>query len=96
MKVYITRDEGDCKIWLWLKSKRGNWKPEKLKDCPMVVWQRGDMDDLDSYQCYLATDFKKKFGTTINAKTRKLVDLEKQLIKSSDYRLFSDDPDRKK
>ncbi len=41
-------------------------------------------------------DFKKKFGITIRSKTRKLIDLPEDLINNEDYKLFSNDPDRKK
>ena len=57
-KCYITRDEGDNKIYLWLKPTKGNWSPQKLPDCDIVNWQRQNIDNVD---IYLAKDFKKKF-----------------------------------
>ena len=44
----------------------------------------------------LATYFKKKFGMTIRNKTKKCCHLPYNLVHNEDYKLFSDDPDRKK
>ena len=92
-KVYISRDEGNNKIWIWKKPKKGNWKPTKLKDCEIVVWQREDIDNVD---CYLAKDFRKKFSMNINTKTCRCDHLPINLLNNEDYKLFSNDPDRKK
>ena len=96
-KVYITRDEVVDKnspdhIWVWLKPKKGNWSPNKMKDCGMVVYQREDIEQADHY---LVKDFKKKFDITINAKTKKCVHLPYDLLNSEDYKLISNDPNRK-
>jgi hypothetical protein len=80
-KVYITRDELSDKIWVWRKPKKGNWSPHKQEDCDVVNWVRPQsMDELDTYQCYLATEFKEKFGQTIRAKTKKCVHLDVKLL----------------
>ena len=92
-KVYISRDEGSNRIWLWKKPTKGNWSPVKMPDCGSVVWQREEIDNAD---CYLVSDFKKKFGITIRAKTKKCVHFSKKIINSEDYKLFSYDKDRKK
>jgi len=94
-KVYLTRDEGSDRIWVWLKPKKGNWSPHKMKDCEMVVYQREDMNPDRSIE-YLATDFKKKFNMLINKKTKKCARLPSNLLHNQDYRLISDDPKRKK
>ena len=93
-KVYITRDEApdDKHIWVWFKPKKGNWSPHKMKDCPMVVYQREDIERADHY---LVSDFKKKFGITIRAKTKKCVHLPYDLLHNEDYKLISNDPNRK-
>ncbi len=91
-KVYITRDEDDDLIWVWMKPKKGNWSPHKLKDCGMVVYHREDMDRCDHY---LVADFKKKFSMIINKKTKKCVHLDKVALHNEDYKLISNDPDRK-
>lgn len=92
-KVYISRDEDSNRIWVWRKPKKGNWSPKKLKDCPVVSYTR---EDIESADVYMAKDFKKKFGTTIRAKTKKCVHLSSKLINNEDYKLFSPDPNRKK
>ena len=91
-KVYITRDEGDNHIWVWRKPSRGLWSPHKMEDCEMVVYQREDIDHADHY---LVKDFKKKFGISINKKIKKCCHLDKAALNSEDYKLISDDPDRK-
>ena len=78
-KVYISRDEDSEFIWIWLKPKKGNWKPEKI-DSDVVNYQRQAMDEIDTYCSYHKNDFKKKFGTTIRMKTCKCVHLRKDLI----------------
>jgi len=92
-KVYLTRDEGDDKIYVWRKPLKSNWSPTKLKDCEIVNWQRLDMNNVD---IYLALDFKKKFGFIIRAKTKKCTHLPIDLLHNENYKLISNDPDRKK
>jgi Zn-finger domain-containing protein len=57
------------------------------------MWER---DDLDNADCYVVSDFKKKFGMIIRAKVKKCIHLSKKIINNEDYKLFSNDPDRKK
>ena len=92
-KVYISRDEGSDHIFVWRKPTKGNWSPNKMKDCDMVTYEREDIDHMDYY---LHTDFKKKFGTTIRTKTKKCVHLPYDLLNNEDYKTISNDPDRKK
>ena len=92
-KVYISRDEGSDKIWIWEKPKKGNWAPIKMPDIDMVVWQR---EDIDNSNCYIVSEFKKKFGFIIRAKTKKCVHIDKKLLDNEDYKMFSSDPHRKK
>ena len=92
-KVYITRDEDDKFIFIWRKPLKGNWSPTKLKNCETVNWQREDISNTD---VYTVKDFKKKFGFLIRSKTKACKHLDKKLLNSQDYQLFSDDPDRKK
>ena len=79
MKLYISRDEDSDEIWLWLKPKKGNWKPEKI-DSDIVNFQRQAMDEINTYCCYDMKDFKKKFGQTIRQKTCKCVHLPDKLV----------------
>ena len=92
-KVYLTRDEGSDHIFIWRKPSKGNWAPNKMKDCDMVTYEREDIDHMDYYH---KTDFKKKFGTNINKKTKKCAHLPKALLDNEDYKLISNDPDRKR
>lgn len=93
-KVYVSRDETDSNfIYIWFKPIKGNWSPTKLKDCETVNWQREDMSRVD---VYTARQFKLKFGITIRAKTKKCIHLPTKLLNTEDYKLFSNDPDRKK
>jgi len=91
-KVYITRDEDDDFIWVWRKPVKGNWNPEKMKDCEMINYQREDIDNADQY---LASDFKKKFGITINKKTKKCCHIPVDKLNNEDYKLISNDDKRK-
>jgi hypothetical protein len=93
-KVYITRDEGSKIIWVWLKPSHGNWSPHKMKDCDMTIYQREDMD-IDRSTHYLLSDFKKKFGMIIKPKTKQCVHLPYDLLHNEDYKLISNDPNRK-
>ena len=63
-----------------------------MKDCEIVTYQR---DEIDMSDHYLIKDFKKKFGLTIRAKTKKCVHFPCDLLHNEDYKLISDDPDRK-
>ena len=81
-KVYISRDHGDDKIYVWRKPKKGNWSPTQLKDCDVVNWQREDMENVD---IYLVSDFKKKFGFTIRQKTKNCVRLPSNLVHTDTY-----------
>ena len=92
-KTYLTRDEGDNIIWVWFKPSRGNWAPQKLPDCDIVVYQREDIENADHY---LVSDFKKKFKTTVKQKTKRCCHLPSILLHNEDYKLISNDPDRKK
>ena len=95
-KVYISRDEGedfDHYIYVWRKPLKGNWSPIKKPNCEIVLWEREDIDNLD---IYLISDFKKKFGITIRSKNKKCIHLPIKLLNNEDYKLFSNDPKRKK
>ena len=80
MKLYISRDEDSDDIWLWLKPKKGNWKPENVCGKEFVNYQREAMNEIATYCCYDKTDFKKKFGQLINKKTCKCVHLPDKLV----------------
>ena len=92
-KVYITRDDEDDWVYVWRKPSKGNWSPTQLKGCESINWQREDIDEMD---IYLISDFKKKFGITIKQKTKKCVHLSSKLLHNEDYKLISNNPDRKK
>jgi len=93
-KAYITRDEDDDTIWIWRKPSKGVWSPVNMCGKEFVNYQRENRS-LDNTSFYLATDFKKKFGITIRQKTKKCVHILKTLLDSEDYKLISDDPNRK-
>jgi hypothetical protein len=82
MKVFITRDEDSDEIWLWLKPRKGSFKPVTLEGCDMINFQRRDnMNEIDKYCGYTKSDFKKKFGVPlINKKTCKSIDLPDDLV----------------
>ncbi len=93
-KVYITRDEDDDCIWIWRKPSKGLWAPTNVCGKEFVNYQR-ENKSLDRTSFYLASDFKKKFGITIRQKTKKCVKILKSLLDSEDYKLISNDPERK-
>ena len=93
VKVYLTRDEGSNKIFVWKKPSKGNWSPVKLKECEIVNYQREDIENMDYY---LVKEFKKKFGFIISPRIKKCCHLPYDLLHSEDYKLISNDPDRKK
>ncbi len=93
-KVYITRDQLSKNVWIWRTSKKG-FEPILLKNCDVISWKR-ENNNLDNCCCYLTKDFKKKFGITIKKKEKLCIYIEKRLLDSQDYQLFSNDPDRKK
>jgi len=92
-KVYITRDEDDDYIWVWRKPSKGIWSPTNVCGKEFVNYQRADKS-LDKTSFYLATDFKKKFGTTIRPKTKRCVHLSVELLNNEDFKLISNDPNR--
>jgi hypothetical protein len=85
MKVYITRDEHDDFIWVWLKPKKGNWKPKKINDEYVTYVRHESMDELETYSYYSVEDFKKKFGFMIRAKTIKSVHLDDKKVNSEKF-----------
>lgn len=93
-KVYLTRDEDDNVIWVWRKPNSGLWSPKKLKNCEVVMYQREDRS-LSNATYYLVADFKNKFGITLSPKMKKCCHLSKKLLDNEDYKLISNDPDRK-
>ena len=93
-KVYITRDEDSDNIFVWRKPTKGNWSPSPIKDCEMVSYTREEVTP-SSVDYYLVKDFKKKFGMTIRAKTKKCVHLDVSLLNNEDYKLISNDKNRK-
>lgn len=94
-KVYVTRDEDSDVVFIWRKPKEGVWKPVPLKDCDIVNYQRIDRS-LDNVDIYTYPDFKNKFNLLINKKSIKNVRISKNLLDNDDYKLFSDNPDRKR
>ena len=91
-KVYLTRDESSNIIWVWRKPTKGLWSPQKVSDCDIISYRR---EDIDSADCYLSIDFKKKFGFLIHQKTKRCDHLSERLLNNEDYKLFSNDPNRK-
>lgn len=80
MEAFISRDEDSDDIWIWLKPKKGNWKPKTI-DKEFINFQREAMNEIDKYCCYDKSDFKKKFGVgLINKKTCKHVHLPDKLV----------------
>jgi hypothetical protein len=79
MKLYISRDEDSDNVFLWLKPRKGNWKPETT-DKNFINFQRQAMDEIDNYGCYDITDFKTKFGMSINQKKIRFVTLPDALV----------------
>ncbi len=94
-KVYATRDEDSDLIFIWRKPEKGIWKPEPLKDCEVVNFQRTDRN-LDDVDTYTYEDFKKKFNITIKKKEIKNVKISKKLLDNDDYKLFSNNSKRKR
>lgn len=86
-KVYISRDEDDDWVWVWMRPSKGNWSPQKMKDCDIVNYQREDMIHCTAY---LAKEFKLKYGITIRRKTKKCVYLSKKLLNNQKYKLFTE------
>ena len=94
-KCYISRDEDDDKVWVWRKPSRGLWSPVDIGGKESVNFQRHDRS-LENADCYNAADFKNKFGTNISQKTKKCVYLSVKALNSEDYKLFSNNKNRKK
>lgn len=94
-KVFITRDEDDDKIYVWRKPSKGVWEPEKIKGGDSITFHRSDRG-LDGMDIYLESEFKTKFGITIPEKTIKNIQLSKKLLDNDDYKLISNNPNRKK
>ncbi len=93
-KVYLTRDESSNRIWVWRKISKKE-SPIKSKNCDMVMYQRENRS-LENTNSYLVKDFKKKFGFIVPQKKKQCVKLSKKLLDNEDYKLISNNPDRKK
>ncbi len=93
-KVYITRDENDIFLYIWRKISNSKWEPVKIKNCDIVSFQR-ENKSVENVDCYLLKDFKKKFGFIISPKTKKGIKIDKKLLNSEDYKLFSNNAKRK-
>lgn len=94
-KVYITRDESDNWVYIWRKVLNKVWEPFKIKDCEIVSYHR-ENKSVENVDCYLAKEFKKKFGISINRKIKKKIKIDRKLLNNEDYKLISDDSKRKK
>ena len=92
-KVYITRDEESDQVWVWRKPAKGLWGPVNI--CKEIVnYQRENMS-LDNTDSYLVLDFKKKFGIMVSEKTKEIIKLPVKKLNNEDYKLFSNDKNRK-
>jgi len=94
-KVYITRDENTDLICVWRKPSKGNWSPSPMKGIDVVVYTREEVR-METVDMYTAPDFKKKFGISIHPKTKKCVHLPYKKLYNEDYKMFSNNPKRKK
>lgn len=94
-KCYITRDEDDSWVWVWRKPTTGNWSPNNVGGKDFVNYQRQD-HSLENVDAYLIGEFKKKFGVGVNKKEKRCVHLLIKLLDNEDYKLFSNNPKRKR
>ncbi len=94
-KCYITRDSSSDWVWIWRKPDKGTWAPSDNGSKENKNFQRADRS-LEKTDAYYIEDFKNKFGTSIKQGMRKCTHLLTSLIDSEDYKLFSNDKNRKK
>ncbi len=94
-KCYVTRDEDSNWVWVWRKPTKGNWSPANICGKDFINYQRQD-HSLENTDAYLANQFKKKFGIIINKKEKICIYLPIKLLDNEDYKLFSNNPKRKK
>ncbi len=93
-KCYISRDEDDDQIWVWRKPLKGPWKPVDV--CKEVVNFQRENRSLENTDSYLVDKFKEKFCITMCEKSIKCVHLPVKLLNNEDYKLFSNDKNRKR
>ena len=91
MKVYVSRDQGDNWIWVWL----GPEKPKLMSNVDrMKIFTRSTLDE--TCHAYTVDDFKTKFNKTVKRSTCVKMDLPDKLVLNEDYKLFSKDIKRKR
>jgi len=93
-KVYITRDEDSEWVWIWRKPSKGIWSPFNI--CKEVVNYQRENSSLDNTDSYLVLDFKKKFGILVKEKTKGSIKLPVNKLNNEDYKLFSNNKNRKR
>ena len=94
-KVFISRDETDNMVWVWRRPSKNVWAPVRVKDCEVVNYQRENRS-LENTDYYTFKNFKKKFGISIRKNSKQCCHLPVNLLNNEDYKLSSNDPDRKK
>lgn len=78
-------------VWVWI----GPEKPHLFPNTDNIpVFTRKELN-MDTCTVYSPENFKKKFNKEIAVGTMKRMDLPDQLVLSQDYRIFSNDKDRK-
>ena len=94
-KCYITRDEDSDIVWIWRKPLKGVWSPSNIGGKNFVNYQRTDRS-LEAADSYEISDFKKKFNLSINYKIKKFVNIPVALLNNEDYKLISNNSERKR
>ena len=95
-KVFVTRNTKDHFVFLWRKPIKGLWEPINISEKEnWINWQRSDRS-LESIDFYDFLDFQKKYGILIKEGEKRNISLSIRLLNCQDYKIISNDPNRKK
>lgn len=95
-KVFLTRDSGQNFVFVWRKPEKGLFEPINISKNPeKFYWQRADRS-LDNIYFYNFIDFQKKYGILVNEGEKISLSILEELLDNQDYKVISDDINRKK
>jgi hypothetical protein len=91
LKVYISRDVTDGWVWVWIGPEKPHLLPNKDN---IPVFTRKELN-IDTCVPYPPESFKKKFNKEIEVGKMRRIELSDELVMNHDYRIFSNDKNRK-
>jgi len=95
-KVFATRNTREEFVFLWRHPDKGLFEPVNVSTHEKLInWQRSDRN-IDNIDFYHFSDFEKKYGTLVEEGQKLILHIKTSLLDNQDYKIISDNPNRKK